>query len=406
LTAAAGSNTIANGNNPQTWNWAQTTDSQDGMAFGETSAATGGTFTNNLANQALVSATTAAASTETPLEVVQGSLTGTTGPPAMQVETTWNNASLAGEGIIENVTNTASAAASYLLDLRVGNASLFGVDATGMVGFYGNAAITSAPPSSGFGIASGWRYTLGNNNGGTKTTAVAYETNNGQEYHAINIGGGSWFTVSNALPSASYNADSLNLNSKLALSNQVFAIMGLQHANCGFTTMTNQSLVCANSTLGEINAATNGSASLGMLVRAQPGAIHVTAQTATKTIYTLCAAAAGACNKAGQYRITWYFNQGGTACGTPTPGQVTFEMSWTDNAGAHSAVVLPMNDDSSIAVFTNAFKFAASNTTGFASGEFNLWSTGAQPIQVTNTYTACGVGTGTWELTATAERVQ
>lgn len=109
---------------------------------------------------------------------------------------------------------------------------------------------------------------------------------------------------------------------------------------------------------------------------------------------------------AGQYRITWYFNQGGTACGTPTPGQVTFEISYTDNAGAHSAVALPMNDNSSIAVFTGAFKFAATNVTGFASGEFNLWSTGAQPIQVTNTYTACGVGTGTWELTATAERVQ
>jgi hypothetical protein len=143
-----------------------------------------------------------------------------------------------------------------------------------------------------------------------------------------------------------------------------------------------------------------------MMVRSQPGAIHVTAQTATKTIYTLCAAAAGACNVAGEYRIVWYFNQGGTACGTPTPGQVTFALTWTDNAGAHSAIALPMNDNSSIAVFTAAFKFASTNVTGFASGEFNIWSTGAQPIQVTNTYTACGVGTGTWELTATAERLQ
>lgn len=134
--------------------------------------------------------------------------------------------------------------------------------------------------------------------------------------------------------------------------------------------------------------------------------VHVTAQTATKTIYTLCPASAGGCNVAGQYRVTWYFNQGGTACGTPTPGQVTFALSWTDNAGAHSAIALPMNDNSSIAVFTSAFKFAATNVTGFASGEFNLWSTGAQPIQVTNTYTACGVGTGTWELTAAVEQVQ
>lgn len=161
-----------------------------------------------------------------------------------------------------------------------------------------------------------------------------------------------------------------------------------------------------DSTAHEYMAKLNGSASPGMMVRSQPGAIHVTAQTATKTIYTLCAAAAGACNVAGQYRINWYFNQGGTACGTPTPGQVTFALSWTDNAGAHSAVVMPMNDDSSIAVFTSAFKFASSNTSGFASGEVNIWSTGGADIQVTNTYTACGVGTGTWELSATAERVQ
>jgi len=50
LTAATASNAIANGNNPQTWNWAQTTDSQAGFTpCGETSAATGGTLTNGLA---------------------------------------------------------------------------------------------------------------------------------------------------------------------------------------------------------------------------------------------------------------------------------------------------------------------------------------------------------------------
>jgi hypothetical protein len=133
ITAATGSNTIANGNNPQTWNWAQTTDAQDGMAFGETSAATGGTLTGFLANQALVSLSTATASTSTPLEIVQGSVTGTVAFPALQVETTWNNAGLTGQGIVENVTNTSSAAGSLLMNLLVGGTSQFTVDKVGNI---------------------------------------------------------------------------------------------------------------------------------------------------------------------------------------------------------------------------------------------------------------------------------
>jgi hypothetical protein len=41
VTAATGSNTLANGNNPQVWNWAQTSASQSAFTFGETTAATG-----------------------------------------------------------------------------------------------------------------------------------------------------------------------------------------------------------------------------------------------------------------------------------------------------------------------------------------------------------------------------
>jgi len=137
------------------------------------------------------------------------------------------------------------------------------------------------------------------------------------------------------------------------------------------------------------------------------GAVHFTGQTATKTIYTLCTApAGGSCGTAGQYRINWYFNQGGTACGAPSPGGVTFALTWTDNAGAHSAIPLPMFDATSLTSLSTSFHFQTSNAAAYASGEFNIWSTGAQPIQVTNTWTSCGGGLGTWELTATAERVQ
>jgi len=133
LTPATASNTIANGNNPQIWNWAQTTDAQDGMAFGETSAATGGTLTSGLANQALVSVSTASGSTSTPLEVVQGAVTGTTAFPAAQFESTWNNAGLVGQGIVENIVNTASAANSMILNLMVGGTTQFSADKAGQL---------------------------------------------------------------------------------------------------------------------------------------------------------------------------------------------------------------------------------------------------------------------------------
>jgi hypothetical protein len=172
------------------------------------------------------------------------------------------------------------------------------------------------------------------------------------------------------------------------------------------TNVSGAALINPNSTTHEFAAFTNGSTSAGMLLRAQPGAIHVTGQTATKTIYTLCAASAGACNTAGQYAIDWYFNQGGTACSSVTAGSVTFALTWTDNAGAHSAVALPMNDQLSTTATSTLFHFTTSNTTAWASGHFNIWSTGAAAIQITNTYTACTTGTGTWELAATATRMQ
>jgi len=133
VAAATTTTTIANGNNPILWNWAQTTDAQDAMSFGETSAATGGTLTNKLANQSVVQIGTASGSTATPIEIQQAGVTGTTGPPLLQLESTWNNSSLVGQGIYENVTNTSSAAFSNLLNLAVGNTTQLAVDKSGEV---------------------------------------------------------------------------------------------------------------------------------------------------------------------------------------------------------------------------------------------------------------------------------
>ena len=129
VTAAAGANTIANGNFPQVWNWAQTTASQSGLTFGETSAATGGGD-----NEIKIS--TQSNSTATPLNIAQGAITGTTAVPALSAISTWNNASLAGEGIQFAVSNISSSSSSTLLNLLAGTSgttSEFSVNGTGVV---------------------------------------------------------------------------------------------------------------------------------------------------------------------------------------------------------------------------------------------------------------------------------
>ena len=123
------------------------------MLFGETSAATAGTLTNELANQAEVGISTATASTAAPVSIIQGSVTATTGPPALQIQTTWNNASLTGEGILFNATNTSSTG-SKLIDLRVGNTSEFTVGTSGLATL-GTATCTTVGTAGGMCPAEG-----------------------------------------------------------------------------------------------------------------------------------------------------------------------------------------------------------------------------------------------------------
>lgn len=164
--------------------------------------------------------------------------------------------------------------------------------------------------------------------------------------------------------------------------------------------------ICPDSTSHEVKAATNGSTSYGTLVRAQPGAIHQTAKTAAITTATLCAASPGACNVAGQYHIHWDFIETGTACGTPATGGVTFLLTWTDsNATTHSAFSLGMDDASAINAVSQTFHFQTTLAAAWASGDFNI-STNGSVIQYATGYTACGVGTGTYQLDAVVTRLQ
>lgn len=161
-----------------------------------------------------------------------------------------------------------------------------------------------------------------------------------------------------------------------------------------------------DSTTHEYMAATNGSSSFGMMVRRQPGAIRSTGLTGAVTTATLCAASAGACNVAGQYHIHWVFYEGGTACGTPATGGVTFLLTWTDaNGTTHSAVSLGMDDASAINAVSQTFHFQATLAAAWASGDFNV-DTNGTIIQYATGYTACGVGTGNYALSAVVTRVQ
>lgn len=263
--------------------------------------------------------------------------------PFVNITGTWNTTGVVDAAIFANITNTASGAASKLIDLQIGGVSEFSVDKTG-VGLF-NSSVTTTGSTAGALLC-----TAGAANGHATVSTVTTECPS------------SVTAYESLVPSA---------------------------AASGVVSNSNSSSVVTETYSGDANHAT-----------------HSTGQTATKTIYTLCPASAGGCNVAGQYMIDWYFNQGGTACGTPGTGGVTFALSWTDNAGAHSAVALPMDDSSSLTATGTKFTFQAANTSAWASGHFVIWSTGAQPIQITNTYTACSVGTGTWELAATAVQLQ
>lgn len=76
-----------------------------------------------------------------PLVLTGGALAGTTSRPLISMTQTWNNSGLTATGILLNVTNTSSNAASLLMDLQASTTSRFAVMATGNVGM-GTAAPT------------------------------------------------------------------------------------------------------------------------------------------------------------------------------------------------------------------------------------------------------------------------
>ncbi len=122
VTAANGTATLANGNNPIAWNWTQTTASQVGFSIGETTASTGGA-----GSQYLVSIETLASSTANPFRVIARGVkvmdVGRTGSVDI---TTFNTATLTSSEPLSLTTGNASGGTTGELTINSGDGNVSG----------------------------------------------------------------------------------------------------------------------------------------------------------------------------------------------------------------------------------------------------------------------------------------
>lgn len=90
---------------------------------------------------------TPATANATPLTLTGGTITAAA--PSISVSRTWNNSGVTFTSLLFNITDTASAAGSLLIDLQVGGASKFSVAKTGTLTSVGDVVIGPAPTSTG-----------------------------------------------------------------------------------------------------------------------------------------------------------------------------------------------------------------------------------------------------------------
>lgn len=90
-------------------------------------------------------------SNNTGISVVGGAVSGST-KPVLSATQEWNDAAVTQKGILYNLTNTASAAASRLLDLQVASASVFSVNAGGEI-FGGGADMRIRPVTASSSVS-------------------------------------------------------------------------------------------------------------------------------------------------------------------------------------------------------------------------------------------------------------
>jgi len=110
------------------------------------------TFTAGPGTRTLVYSSSGGATTLGPLTLTGGTITTST--PVIDATQTWNNAATTFTGIRFDVTDTASAAGSLLMDLRVGGSSALSVSKSGVLSLFTIATLENY--FSGLGIGAGW----------------------------------------------------------------------------------------------------------------------------------------------------------------------------------------------------------------------------------------------------------
>lgn len=175
-----------------------------------------------------------------------------------------------------------------------------------------------------------------------------------------------------------------------------------------FTNVAGTAGMYADSTAHEFKAKTAGASIAGLMVRAQPGSVRLTAQTASVATATLCASAAGACNVAGTYHVHFALYQSGSACSVNTTNGVSVQLTWTDGNGTvYTAQTMPMITNASLTGFATSGVLAWGATTlgNFGSIDFNI-DTNGSIIQYATTYANCTTGTATYAISGLTTRLQ
>ena len=96
----------------------------------------------------------------------------------------------------------------------------------------------------------------------------------------------------------------------------------------------------------------------------------------------------------GQYRVSIYVDQS-AGCATVGAGSLTVVLGWTDGTNARVSATLTLTPGT-----------AATGTSSYVSATQFIWAAASSAITVTDTYTACSVGTWTYDQHATVERTE
>lgn len=141
----------------------------------------------------------------------------------------------------------------------------------------------------------------------------------------------------------------------------------------------------------------NNVATAGTGVATVYGASLLTGQTAGTGGVTLCSTTC----PTGQYQIDAYINASGTSCGTPGPAAVQLSVTYTDDVGTKTGIVIPIISGSAL-----GSTLPIGNTSLAGDGHKTLKSVTGNIIQYAVTYTACTTGTAVFGISITATRTQ